>query len=765
MQYEHTQRRTIAVALALSLGLAFAMSLVVGLVLAQGRGPGEERWSTSPGVDTPPELEVEVRWLILDTVRPVDEVLPPLLEGLAALQGGGGILSFDETPRASTLAAVPGLRVVAWPRAWGRLRHLPGVLDVRDTLPPPPPTTGGVGVLFLSTATITGRVTQADGVTPLAGADVLVYDAVSYASIGGASGLADASGYYTATVTAPFDQAKVWFDAPSYAPEWYDDEYYFSAADAIDLSAGGMVPNVNASLDKAGVISGTVKFDGGGLPVVGVWVDVYSADGSYGGGGKGTDANGQYAVSLRAGTYKVWFDWNRDVAPEWYQDRDSQAEADSVTVTAGQTTTVDADVAAAGVITGVVTDGSTGLPVPTTVLVRVYDQSGGLVKEYGATDLSGNYRVGGLGTGDYKVLFRDPSDFYDDEYYDDKSDRNQADPVSVTAGITTPNVNATLTPFVSLGTITGTIMERSWPMVLSPLDSGDNVRMYFYDAGSGALVYNYPFWGDGSTTAHVTHVPSGTYKILFVEDAYAPQYVPEWYDNQTSYASADVIAVSAGMMTTDVNVVLPLPRLGSRGCISGVVTADGTNLSGVEVRVYAVYAEDYHRDYTDPNGEYEICGLLGDYEVRFVENPYMPEWFDGVLARTDATSVTVTVDTTVPDVNAALNLGGCVSGQVTDISGLLLGSYAGLLGVYDSAGNRAEFYDQDTLGTGTPPENDGSFVFCGLPSGDYVVGCWSYDGALSGSAPATIIAGDETSGVTCVVARQHLYLPIVLRNG
>jgi len=144
-------------------------------------------------------------------------------------------------------------------------------------------------------------------------------------------------------------------------------------------------------------------------------------------------------------------------------------------------------------------------------LVLVYEKSGSLViNSTGATDLSGNYRVGGLGTGDYKVLFRDPSGFYDDEYYDDKSDWNQANPVSVTAGITTPNVNATLTPFVGLGTITGTIMERSWPMDLSPLDSGDNVCIYFYDAGSGALVYDYRFWGDGSTTAHVTHVPSGT---------------------------------------------------------------------------------------------------------------------------------------------------------------------------------------------------------------------------------------------------------------
>ena len=741
-----------ALGLGLSLGLALMLSLLVGLASAQG----PER----SGGTMPAEPEIEARWLILDTARPLDETLPSLLEALTALKAGGGVLDFDPTPRSGGPAGVPGLWVMALPDAWSRLCHLPGVLTVDESLPPPSATSSGPAPLFHASAVITGRVTESDGGTPLTGVQVQIYDAVSYAQIGGMP--TDANGYYSTTVAAPFDQAKVRFEHPQYAVEWYNGKYYFAAADAVDLAGGGTVTGINGSLEKVGVVSATVRFEGTGDPVPATWMDVFGVDGSRAGSCR-TDPNGQCVATSRAGAYKLYFQGHL-IAPEWYQDKTSQRMADTVTVTAGQTTTVNATVAPAGWITGVVTDDSTGLPVPIMTYVFVHDQSLHQAG-FGMTDLSGNYAIGGLDTGHYKVCFLDfarlvGQPFYHEQYYDDKPGWDQADLVAVTAGITTPNINAALTPITPLGTVTGTI-EEVWTIVRSPLDPGENVHIYFYDSGSGTLVYDHHFWGDGSTTLYTVSLPADTYKVLFTQDKAVPDYAPKWYDSKTSYASADVITVTAGATTTDVNALLPMPWLGSRGCISGVVTAavDGTRLPDVEVRVYAGYAENYHHVKTNADGEYEICNLLHDYQVQFVRNPYLPQWYSGAAARTDATTVTVSPGATVTNVNAALDLGGCISGRITDPSGLLRPSAWGR--VFDSSGERTEFHDRRWLTDILIPDEDASFVACGLPAGDYVVQC--REDSLSGSVPVTVIAGQETSGVMCVVARR-LYLPLILRD-
>jgi hypothetical protein len=92
------------------------LSLLAGLALAQGPEP---------------ETGGEVTWLILDPVRPVDEVVASLLPALAALEGTGLIIDFDPVPQASAPVAgtaliltlstsrtkTAALLPVAWPQA------------------------------------------------------------------------------------------------------------------------------------------------------------------------------------------------------------------------------------------------------------------------------------------------------------------------------------------------------------------------------------------------------------------------------------------------------------------------------------------------------------------------------------------------------------------------------------------------------------------------------------------------------------------------
>jgi hypothetical protein len=88
----------------LILGMGLMASLLVGSALAQ-RPEGERQ---------PPARRVEAKiyWLILDSGKPVDEVLPSLLNALTGLEVRGEILDFDQTPQSSAPTAVSGLRVI-----------------------------------------------------------------------------------------------------------------------------------------------------------------------------------------------------------------------------------------------------------------------------------------------------------------------------------------------------------------------------------------------------------------------------------------------------------------------------------------------------------------------------------------------------------------------------------------------------------------------------------------------------------------------------
>ena len=108
---------------------------MIGVALAQEPQPAEP----PPGI-TLQTATSQTYYLILDTARPLEETLPPLLARLAALKDDGVIQDFSGQPERSAPNAVPGIRVVANVPAERLLRlRLPGVLDVQTQLPPPPP--------------------------------------------------------------------------------------------------------------------------------------------------------------------------------------------------------------------------------------------------------------------------------------------------------------------------------------------------------------------------------------------------------------------------------------------------------------------------------------------------------------------------------------------------------------------------------------------------------------------------------------------------
>jgi hypothetical protein len=100
---------------------------------------------------------------------------------------------------------------------------------------------------------------------------------------------------------------------------------------------------------------------------------------------------------------------------------------------------------ACGAISGTVTDRTTGTGIGGADAFA-YDAPTGVYIEGVYVGSGGQYALGGLPPGTYKVLFQDPSGAHVQQYFNNEASLASADPVTVTGGTTTPNINAALAP-------------------------------------------------------------------------------------------------------------------------------------------------------------------------------------------------------------------------------------------------------------------------------------------------------------------------------
>jgi hypothetical protein len=279
----------------------------------------------------------------------------------------------------------------------------------------------------------------------------------------------------------------------------------------------------------------------------------------FGGHCSRTGQNGEYAISgVPTGSYIVEFlvpfQSDLDYAPQYYDGRASQAEAEEATVTAGETTLgIDAAMQPGGKITGVVTDAVT------------HDQTAGievcayraLVTEHepsrcGATNTDGEYTIDSLVSGEYVVVFTAPSNGpldYAPLYYDDQPFFEQANMVPVTVGETTPGINAAMQ---SGGSITGRVTVAATG---SPLMNADVCAF-----SVAALSV-----GDETPERCVETNVSGEYilpqlkagqDIVEFYDQFGIGFVRQYFDGKSSRAEATPLSVTPGVTITDVDATL-----------------------------------------------------------------------------------------------------------------------------------------------------------------------------------------------------------------
>ncbi|MHB9004084.1 MAG: cell wall-binding repeat-containing protein, partial [Coriobacteriia bacterium] len=212
---------------------------------------------------------------------------------------------------------------------------------------------------------------------------------------------------------------------------------------------GGLVGYVGSTVDGA-PLEDIIVFASRYVAAQGGWVSAGEAL---------TNENGEYEMTLEAGTYRLQFlDSGHEYLDEFYNNvYDELWDADDIVVTAEATTTIDVSLAPSGRIQGTVTAAGTGLPVA-GVWVGVWEIIDGdwyeVASDYTAYD--GTYDAYGLSPGEYIVEFYDEHGRYSYEYFDDTRDWYLATPIELGLSGLRTGVDAQLE---DRGKISGTVTD------------------------------------------------------------------------------------------------------------------------------------------------------------------------------------------------------------------------------------------------------------------------------------------------------------------
>ncbi len=209
---------------------------------------------------------------------------------------------------------------------------------------------------------------------------------------------------------------------------------------------------------------------------------------------------------------------------------------------------------------------------------------------------------------------------------------------------------------LTVGTISGRVTDT--------LGAGiPNVQVEFHDpSGDWALLHGVVV--TDSNGDYEFSYTAGNCVIYFNTITHQLNYVAEYYNDKTTFATADLVAVTTGATTTCDAV------LATGGTISGHVTrqSDGINLFHVSVRAYDPVSRVLLRNaLTDQYGNYTIVGVReGNVKVRFNASSYGTEWYNDKTAFGDADLLAVTAGGALTGIDAALAAQGRLQGLVFD---------------------------------------------------------------------------------------------------
>lgn len=510
----------------------------------------------------------------------------------------------------------------------------------------------------------------------------------------------------------------------TYAREYYNGKPTSNAADPLAVLAGQDLTGIDASLDLAGQISGTVRADADTNPIQFVNVIAYRLNEVNGNwdyvSGVSTNFSGVYSMQgLTPGSYRLEFnDVSGRYLREYHDNKPTLLLADSFVITPGGSTVIDASLATAGRIEGTVTREGSTTPLPNIVVTAYRVIAPGLFQYAFATTTGqfGTYSVGGLAAGTYWVTFDDPSGYHLPETYSNGTGLDTGTDIAVAAALPTTGIDAAL---IAGGRISGTVTNAVTQSALQ----GIGIYLYRYDG----VAWQYQSYAETDSAGDYTSppVPTGQYRVEFYDNSQSA-YRGEYYNNTFNSEDATPVTVQALQTTEPINAALS--PIDQSNTIAGTIT-NGTSapLAGIHAQVFLLNVVSGRYEFraeaiSDSNGDYLIENLpTGLFKVRFIDRnngAYAQQFFSGSITLNDATLLNLGTQASVTDVDASMEQARSISGTVRNGAGDGIAGVNVIVKRWEAVNN--EWFSVNSTQT-LAGLDAGTYTVGGLPDGIYRV--------------------------------------------
>ena len=292
------------------------------------------------------------------------------------------------------------------------------------------------------TGGLSGTITDADTGAPVSGAVVAVLPGDVPRPL--AATTTDAAGHYRLTGLPPGSYRVVSATpAGDYEATFRGDTPDILAAGIDTVTAGTTAPNTDIALVPAtagatiGSITGTITDDVTAHPEPGALVGVLRAADMRFSAATFTDASGRFDLGVGPGDYYVEvFDLDTGHEFEWYDDQHTAVSFDELTKVAATGTADAAMTPLEGAVAGTVTETGTGRPLGDVWVALIGWNTGQPVAGV-TTHPDGSYTLPAIDTGDYHLVFIDPTANHALKFHGDTANVGQSTPITVTGGHTT----------------------------------------------------------------------------------------------------------------------------------------------------------------------------------------------------------------------------------------------------------------------------------------------------------------------------------------
>ncbi|KPA13781.1 conserved hypothetical protein, secreted [Candidatus Magnetomorum sp. HK-1] len=467
--------------------------------------------------------------------------------------------------------------------------------------------------------------------------------------------------------------------------------------ESLKLSTGGTISNIDFDIRETGHVIGLIT-NSENTPLTQVTVQAVYEEKII--AQTQTNEKGEYTIcSLPDGDYHIVADPENDqYITQYFSNAYYSFNADIISVISG-TGRNDADfqLTKGGTITGKIIDADSLNPIE-NILVSAIDNANNVVTGKSlASDADGNYTICGLPPGRY-ILHADASNSsYVSCYFKSAYTINSANAINIYGAeiLTEKDFDLQLP-----GRLIAKVVEKE----TGNLIDNDNIYVKIYRASDHELVQTVQSI-EGFIDAKGLREDKYKFEIITAGTRYAPVF----YSDKTTLESAWPIQIFNGKTRDDL-----LFELKTGGQISGRVVESQNGTVLFEYNVCAtsqINPRWVHHVTTNVDGEYVLKGLIeGPYIVEVFtdeESLYVPEYYQNIYARKDATLIDVTYDQTDPDINFSLDQGGKIYGLVTSYE---TGEPVPGITLYALNG-KGLTYSAQTL-------SDGTYSIFGIPNGN-----------------------------------------------